>query len=256
MQGTTARTTASAWQLLSQAAGGPVAMLGKLRRLVLALGAYADARGLDRRIQLLVERGYIAADAQPTRLQLIVGSLDMLRFWISPAAAQYYASKNIHYGFHQVLRVLDDPASMIDPTGLLSDRDVIIGHLLQVVHANPCYDLQLLEAHADGLEELEVQVGQMLAGTHPRQASISAIVEEADYHDRLLGYVRAYRASPDVDAPIRDNVRSDPHWAPIERTFGTVPRTMAYFAKMPRSLVGAVHHLRTVNAFPVELSQG
>jgi hypothetical protein len=227
-------------------------MVTKLARLGRSLTAYFDARDVDRRIDLLVERGYVEPGRRPTRLQLVVGAIDMLRFWISPAAGQYYASKGIHYGFHQLLRVLDDPASMIDPTGLLSDRDVIIGHVLQVVHANPCYDLQLLEAHEDGLAELERQVRQMIDGTHPRAASIGAIVEEADYHQRLLGYVRAYRESPDVDAPIRDNVKSDPHWAPIERTFGTLPRAMAYFATMPKTWAGALHHLRTVDAFPGE----
>jgi hypothetical protein len=250
----TARTTESAWRLLAHAAGTPEELIRKLARLVRALAAYADARGLDRRLELLTARGYIDPACVPTRLQLVVGSLDMLRFWISPAAAQYYAQKGIHFGFHQVLRVLDDPASMVDPTGLLSDRDVIIGHLLQVVHANPCYDLQLLDAHADGLAELEAQLRQMLAGTHPRAASIGAIVEEPDYHQRLLDYVRAYRESPDVDAPIRDNVRADPVWAPIERTFGTLPRAMAYFAKMPTTMWGAVGHLRTVRSFPLALA--
>lgn len=249
----TARTKEPPWRLLASAAGSPPVLAAKLLRLLRTLGTYGS--GLDQRIALLVERGYIKGGSEPTRVQLVVGSLDMLRFWISPAAAQYYASKGIHYGFHQLLRVLDDPTSMIDPTGLLSERDVIIGHLLQVVHANPCYDLQLLEAHPDGLAELEKQVEQMLDGTHPRAASIGAIVEEPDYHARLLGYVRAYRENPDADAPIRDNVQRDPHWAPIERTFGTLPRTMAYFAKMPDTVAGAVKHLRTVKAFPVALAE-
>lgn len=254
MQSQTARTTESSWRLLAQAAGSPIELSHKLGRLLYALSTYADAQGLERRIDLLAERGYIDAAKRPTRLQLVVGSIDMLRFWISPAAAQYYEQKGIHYGFHQVLRVLDDPASMIDPTGLLSDRDVIIGHLLQVVHANPCYDLQLLEAHPDGLDQLERQIEQMLDGTHPRARSIGAIVEEPDYHARLLAYVRSYRNSPDVDAPVRGNVQADPRWAPIERTFGTLPRTMAYFARMPDTLSGALRHLRQVKTFPVELA--
>ena len=29
----------------------------------------------------------------------------------------------------QLLRVLDDPCSMVDPTGILSDRDTIIGRI-------------------------------------------------------------------------------------------------------------------------------
>ncbi|MEQ9321473.1 MAG: hypothetical protein RIF41_20075 [Polyangiaceae bacterium] len=252
----TARTTASPWRLLAQTAGSPSELGTKLRRLAVSVRRYADAAELDRRLGLLVERGYLAADAVPTRLQLAVGAIDMLRFWISPAAAQYYASKGIHYGFHQVLRVLDDPASMVDPTGLMSDQDVIIGHLMQVVHANPCYDLQLLEAHSDGLTELERQVRAMLDGSHPRAASIGAIVEEADYHARLLDYVVSYRADPvAAAAPVRDNVSADPKWAPIERTFGTLPSTLRYFASMPRTLPQAIEHLRRVNEFPAELGE-
>ncbi|MCA9712863.1 MAG: alpha/beta hydrolase, partial [Myxococcales bacterium] len=73
---------------------------------------------------------------------------------------------------------------------------------------------------AGGLEELERQVESMLAGTHPRAVSIGAIVEEPDYHARLLRYVRAYRAHPDTEAPLRENIAADPHWQQLERTFG------------------------------------
>ncbi len=248
----TARLTESPLALLRRAAGTPSEMADKLRRLTQALAAYADGPALDARLTRLVELGMI--ERVPTRLQLVVGSVDMLRFWISPAAADYYASKGIDYGFHQVLRFLDDPASMVDPTGFLSERDTIIGHVMQVVHANPAYDLQLLESHEGGLEEIEAQVLAMLDGTHPRAASIGAVVEEPDYHARLLEFVRAYRTHRDADAPIRDNVASDPRWREIERTFGTLPRAMAYFAKMPNRPLAAAWHLLTVRTFPRHLA--
>jgi len=38
----------------------------------------------------------------------------------------------------------------------------------------------------------------MIAGTHPRARSIGAIIEEPDYHARLLEYVREFRAASDV----------------------------------------------------------
>ena len=209
---TTARTTQPALRLLADAAGSPAELALKLRRLLTAVAGYGDGGELDRRLARLVDRGYLAPDRVPTRLQMAVGAIDMLRFWISPAAAQYYASKGIHFGFHQVLRVLDDPASMIDPTGFFSAADVIIGHLMQVVHANPRYDLELLDAHADGLAELERQVRAMLDGSHPRGRSIGAIVEDPDYHRRLLDYVVAFRADPSTLAPVRENVVADPHW--------------------------------------------
>jgi len=248
-----ARLSASPWILLRDAAGGPRAMAGKVRRLAHALASYADGRALDARLRRLREIGLV--ERPPTRLQLVVGSVDMLRFWISPASAEYYATKGIHFGFHQLLRILDEPASMVDPTGFLSTTDNIIGHVMQVVHANPRYDLELLESHEGGLEELERQIEAMLAGTHPRAKSIGAIVEEPDYHARLLEYVRAYRRDRGAHAPKRSNVDAGSRWEPIERTFGTLPSAMRYFAKMPDRPGAALRHLIAVRSFPSELGE-
>ena len=247
-----ARTSEPGWKLMLRAAGTPQEMAGKLRRLASAVATYARGRELDQRLERLHRLGYL--DTVPTRLQLVVGSADMLRFWIVPAAEDYYASQGIDFTFHQVLRFLDEPASLVDPTGFLSTVDNIIGHLMQVVHANPTYDLQLLESHDGGLEELERQVEAMIAGTHPRARSIGAIVEDAGYHERLLGYVRDYIRDRDADAPLRDNVTSE-RFAPIERTFGTLPAAMRYFAKLPDEVPAAIRHLREVQAFPMELAE-
>jgi hypothetical protein len=243
-----ARLQESPLSLLRQAAGTPREMAGKARRLGQALVAFLDGRDLDARLRRLSELGYI--ERVPNRIQLMVGARDMLRFWIVPAAAEYYEQKGIDFTFHQVLRFLDEPASLVDPTGFLSTRDNIIGHLMQVVHANPAYDLQLLESHEDGLEELERQVEQMIAGTHPRARSIGAIVEDPDYHQRLLGYVREFRRHRDAEAPLRDNVTANEKFRAIERTFGTLPNAMRYFASLPPDVKGAIRHLRTVHAFP------
>ncbi len=222
-------------------------MLQKLLRLGVALRAYADFDALDARLRRLQSLGLI--EQVPNRTQLIVGSIDMLRFWIAPAAAEYYASKGIDFRFHQLLRFLDDPAGLVDPTGFLSARDVIIGHVLQVVHANPAYDLQLLESHENGLEELEAQTLAMLDGTHPRATSIGAIVEEPDYHARLLEYVRQYRRDRTVRAPVRENI-ANPRWERIEAAFGTLPAAMRYFASLPSGPLGAALHLQRVKEFP------
>lgn len=250
---TPARLRQSPFALVRQAAGSPREVAAKLGRLGQALWAYADGRELDARLERLKELGYI--DRVPNRVQLIVGARDMLRFWIVPAAADYYEAKGIDFTFHQILRFLDEPASMVDPTGFLSSRDNIIGHLMQVVHANPAYDLQLLEAHEEGLDQLERQVEQMLAGTHPRARSIGAIVEDPDYHARLLSYVRQFRVDRDAEAPLRENVSANEEFSLIERTFGTLPGAMRYFATLPGDLRGAARHLRTVESFPVELAR-
>jgi len=237
----TARHTAPPLSLLRHAAGSPAEMLAKLRRLVSALAAYGDGAALDRRLRLLQELGRL--ETIPTRIQLVVGAVDMLRFWIVPCSEDYYRDQGIHFGFHQVLRLLDEPASLVDPVGFLSERDGIIGHLMQVVHANPRYDLQLLESHEDGLDELERQIESMLAGTHPRARSIGAIVEEPGYHARLLEYVRAYRRAPEAEAPLRDNVEHNPRFRRLERVFGSLPGAMRYFGTLPRSPMAAMWHL-------------
>src|SRR5690606_12116719 len=151
-----------------------------------------------------------------------------------------YRSKNISFWFHQLLRFLDEPASMIDPTGFFSTRDNVIGHVMQVVHANPSYDLQLLEAHEDGLAELGRQVEAMIRGEHPRTRSIRAVVEDPGYHARLLEYVRAYRADRAAAPPVRENIGG--RFELEEQTFGTLPSALAYFTTLPTTLGGAVAH--------------
>ena len=167
------RLRASAWTLIRNAIGGPRAVAGKLQRIARTVGLYFNAAEIDRRLHRLEERGYL--DRRPAKTQIFFGGLDMLRFVIEPAARDYYAQKGISFGFHQLLRILDDPVSMIDPTGFLSERDTIIGHLMQVTHLNPVYDLQILDMFPDGLEELERQVEAMIAGSHPRARTITAV---------------------------------------------------------------------------------
>lgn len=246
----TARTTEAPLALLAKAAGParawPPKALG-VARLLARYGTRAHRRKLGR----LQELGLI--DRIPSDAQLFAGAIDMLRFWISPAAADYYAEKGIDYTFHQVLRYVDDPAAVGDPIGVFSERDAIIGHLMQVVHANPVYDLQLLMLFDDGHAELEGQLEAMLAGTHPRASSIAAIVEEPDYHARLLDYVRVFRREPRTPPPLRSNIQG--RFDAVERTFGSLPAAMRYFGRLPERWPDALRHLRSVETFPLELAE-
>lgn len=247
----TLRTTASPLTLLRAALGGPREIGGKLRRLGRTLRLWADRGEVERRLATLEARGL--APARPTRLQLVFGGIDMLRFMIEPGSRDYYRQKGISFGFHQLLRVLDDPVSMIDPTGFLSDRDTIIGHLMQVTHLNPIYDVQILQCFPDGLDELERQLDQMLAGTHPRQRTIGAIVEDAGYHARLREWVRRYREDPSAVPPVREQtLRADPHFAAAERTFATLPDYLAYSARLPRDARSLWRRMRALDRFPLE----
>ena len=180
----------------------------------------------------------------------------MLRFVINPAARDYYRQQDISYGFHQILRILDDPVSMVDPTGLLSERDTIIGHVMQVVHLNPVYDLQLMDMFSDGIDEFERQVEAMIDGSHPRYSTISAIVEEDDYHIRLLEYVRNFRRLGADAAPPRrqQSIRDNPNFVAAEKTFATLPGFIEYCHHMPKSITSSLLRLFRVRQFPLELA--
>jgi hypothetical protein len=255
MQGSpaaTLRLRASRATLLRTALGGPREIAGKLSRIGRTLRLWLHPGEIDARLARLEARGYVAE--RPTRLQLVFGSLDMLRFVIEPASRDYYRQRGIGFGLHQWLRWLDDPCSLIDPTGFFSDRDTIMGHVMQVVHLNPLYDLQLLQMFPDGLEEFERQVEQMVAGTHPRARTIAAIVEEPDYHARLLDYVRSYRRDPRTPPPVRQaqTLRDDPVFAAAERTFATLPGFVAYCNHLPDRFGPLLRRLRRLDRFPID----
>jgi hypothetical protein len=251
---TSLRRSAPPWRLVAAAIGGPRPVAGKLRRLARTARLWLDRGEVRRRLRTLAERGTV--EAQPGTWQLFFGGLDMLRFVIEPAARDYYRQQGISFGFHQLLRVLDDPVSMIDPTGFLSERDTIIGHVMQVVHLNPIYDLQLLEMFPDGLDELEGQLEAMIAGTHPRHGTIGAIVEDPGYHARLLDYVRRYRKDPATPPLVREQqtLRADPTFAAAERTFATLPGFLGYCNRLPAGFVPLLRRLRRTRAFPLELA--
>jgi hypothetical protein len=250
----TDRQTAPPLRLLANALGPPQVWPGKVRRFGELLLSYTHGDEVGRRLQRLRALGVV--ESIPTATQLVVGAIDMLRFWISPAAADYYRSQGISYSFHQVLRLLDEPASLGDPIGLLSTADGIIGHLMQVVHANPLYDIQLLTMFPDGLDELEAQLVAMCAGHHPRQRSIGAIVEEADYHQRLLAWLRAYRRDAGTPPPLRSNISAQAHYQKLEAVFGAMTTSFRYFSLLPTTKLAALSHLLSVREFPWALWEG
>ena len=245
------RISASPWNLIRTAIGGPQQIAGKFRRFGRTIRLYVRPHEVDQRLRNLEAKGYIRQ--RPTRAQIFFGGLDMLRFVIEPASRDYYQQKGISFGFHQLLRILDDPVSMIDPTGFLSARDTIVGHVMQVVHLNPVYDLQLIEMFADGLEDFERQVQAMVDGTHPRHRTIAAIVEDAGYHARLLDYVKRYRADRTATPPVRQEqtLRHDPHFAAAEKQFATLPGFIDYCNTLPTGFATLVARLRSVEKYPL-----
>jgi hypothetical protein len=112
----------------------------------------------------------------------------------------FYRSQGVPWVFHNLRRFIAGPATMMDPIGLFSPRDAIIHHVLQTFHRHPVYDLVLLRGFPDGLEQMEGQAAQILAGTHPHQRALASLIEDGSYHARLLAQVRQFRADPFVPA--------------------------------------------------------
>lgn len=229
---------------LRLALGGPDAIRGKLLRIRRTLRIRSDRRELRRRLERLHAVGLI--DRIPSRRQLAFAASDMLRFSILPAARDYYRRKAIPFRFHYLVRFVEDPVSMIDPVGLYSDQQTIIGHLLQSVHLNPIYDLELLQMFDGGLADLECQARAMVDGTHPRRATIAATVEDPDYHRRLFEFVVAYRADRSAPPPIRESgLRGDPEFLRAEAQFHTLPGFTRYAARLPSSWSALARHRLT-----------
>jgi hypothetical protein len=224
------RQTASKLELIRKSAGGPLIVAKKAIKLARTFAIMAHGGRARSRLNRLRDLGLI--EVMPSRKQLRAGARRMFEELIVPAVADHYEKSGIDMRFQVLLRVLDDPSALVDPLGLASDVDVIIGHLMHVVHVNPAYDLQLLSSEPGGLESLERQVEQLIARTHPRTESILAILEDHSYPQRLLEYVRAFRRDPHAPPPVRDNVANDPRFAAAEKKYGTLTAAMRTFASL------------------------
>jgi hypothetical protein len=231
-------------KLILRAIGSPAVIINKTGRLLITLFNTFYLPAQNKRLQRLKAIGFI--EQIPSQKQLWFGAYDMLRYFISPGAASYYKTKNINFTFHQLLRFLNDPSGISDPIGIRVPRDTIICHLLEVVHANPVYDLQLLDQFDDGLAEMEKQTLQMLNKSHPRYNSIMAITEDKNYHAHLLNYVKTYRINPAARQMIRASgaARDNAHFLLAECMFGTLPSAFRYFNRLPDTFSELSKHAR------------
>jgi hypothetical protein len=161
------------------------------------------------RLERLRALGHIAVI--PTLPQLLVAARDQMMLSASAETRLFYQSQGIPWVFHNVRRFIAGPATMMDPVGLFSPRDTIIHHVLQTFHRHPIYDLVLLRGFPDGVEELERQLDQLQAGTHPHQRALSSLIEDGAYHARLPDELRAFRADPlAAGRPIPAGLVDDP----------------------------------------------
>lgn len=219
---------------LRSAVGSPSQVVRKLRGAARTTVLLLSRAEREARIARLQATGMMGE--RPTDWQMVLGAHHMLLGYLLPSNLEFYEHYEQSHHWQQLLRVLDEPSAMMDPIGLGIDRDELVSHLIQVVHASAGYDVALLMMFEDGVSELRVQLEQVVAGTHPRQAALQAILERADYPAALLAALDRFEADPvtnwrvaTVPAPEGCDRLFD--WG-ID-TFGTPGRFMAYCRTLP-----------------------
>jgi len=199
----------SRWSLLGDVLRGSRRRWERARQLAGLLLAFLRPSRVRDRLERLRALGHLTAI--PTTSQILIAGRDQIVISASAETKMFYESQGIPWIFHNVRRFLSGPATVLDPVGLFSPRDTIIHHVLQTFHRHAVYDLVLLRAFPDGLDEMERQAAEMAAGTHPHQRALGSLIEDGSYHARLPGDVRAFRADPLAPTrPVPPGLVSDP----------------------------------------------
>jgi hypothetical protein len=197
-------------RLLADVVGGVRQNFDKIVQLGGFLVALVRPRLVRARLERLRELGHI--EVVPKVAQLLVAGRDQMIVSASTETKLFYQSQGIPWIFHNVRRFISGPATVLDPIGLFTPRDAIIEHVLQTFHRHPVYDLVLLRAHEGGVEEMEKQASQIVAGTHPHQRALASLVEDGSYHARLVSDIATFRADPLVAArPVPTELVDNPH---------------------------------------------
>jgi hypothetical protein len=222
----------SRWRLIVDVLGGWRQNLDKIVQLLALLAAFFRPRLVRRRLERLRGLGHI--DALPTLSQLLVAGRDQIMVSASEETKIFYRSQGIPWVFHNLRRFIAGPATMLDPIGLFSPRDAIVGHVLQTFHRHPIYDLVLLRAHEQGIEEMARQADQIIAGTHRHQRALTSLIEDGSYHARLPREIAGIRADPLLRArDVPDGLVDDPEMMLAMDQFKDIRGFTSYAARLP-----------------------
>ena len=199
----------SRWSLLKDVIGGWLHLRDRIVQLWGLILGFVRPGIVRERLERLKGLGHI--EVVPRMSQLLVAARDQMIIGATAETRIFYRSQGIPWVFHNLRRFLAGPATMLDPAGLFSPRDTVIHHVLQTFHRHAVYDLVLLRGFPDGLEEMERQMAELTAGTHPHQRALTSLIEDGAYHARLPEDIRAFKANPLAPArPIPDGLLEDP----------------------------------------------
>jgi len=227
------------WGLLADAIGGWRQNWTKLVQLASLIVAFLRPSLVRRRLERLRGLGHI--DVIPTWSQLLVAGRDQIMVSASEETKIFYRSQGVPWIFHNLRRFIAAPATMLDPVGLFLPRDAIIEHVLQTFHRHPVYDLVLLRAHEQGMEEMARQADQIVAGTHPQQRALASLIEDGSYHARLPREIAAIRADPNIAArPIPTGLVDDAHMMLAMDQFKDIRGFTSYAARLKVSAGDAI----------------
>lgn len=227
------------WRLLADAVGGIRENLTKLAQLAALVAAFLRPGLVRRRLERLRGLGHI--DAIPSWSQLLVAGRDQIMVSASEETKIFYRSQGIPWIFHNLRRFIAAPATMLDPVGLFLPRDAIVEHVLQTFHRHPVYDLVLLRAHEQGMEEMARQADEIVAGTHPHQRALASLIEDGSYHARLPREIAAIRADPFIAArPIPSGLVDDDQMMLAMDQFKDIRGFASYAARLKVSVGDAI----------------
>jgi hypothetical protein len=222
----------SRWTLLADVIGGWRQLRDRIAQLLGLLAALFRPSLPRARLQRLRALGHI--DAVPSTAQVLVAGRDQMFLGAAIETKLFYRSQGIPWVFHNLRRFLSGPATMLDPVGLFSPCETLIHHVLQTFHRHPVYDLVLLRGFPEGIDEMERQAQQILAGTHPHQRALTSLIEDGSYHLRLVDEIRAFRADPLAPArPIPPGLVDDPALMLAMDQFKDLRGFARYAARLP-----------------------
>lgn len=189
--------------------GGPRQNYHKLKNVFSLLYNISFSKEPERRLERLKDLGHI--DVIPTQSQMIVSAYDQIMYTATEDTRLFYKRQQIPWNFHILRRIISDPSTLMDPIGIYSPRDTIINHILQTYHRHPVYDLVLLRAHKNGIEELEKQLDKILTGKHIHQKALTSLMEDDNAYERLYWQVKEFKQNPYLSPlPLKEGLAKDP----------------------------------------------